>query len=68
MIMPEYFNGSVVRTGGALTAAFSLVMGSLVLFVIPIRSAYLAAGTIIIFGFTFILGVLAFIAGKVFLR
>ncbi|MEW6033867.1 MAG: hypothetical protein AB1603_03315 [Chloroflexota bacterium] len=63
----EHSTGTIVRFGGGLTAAFSLATGLFVLFVIP-ANAYVTGGLVIIFGFTFILGALAFLVGKVFLR
>ena len=58
----------VLRIGGGFTAIFSLAMGLLVLFVIPSACSFLGGIELVILGFLFIIGVLAFIVGKVFLH
>lgn len=58
--------GEVLRVAGAFIAAFSLVMGLLVTFVIPGACSFLGGLELIILGFLFIIGVLAFIFGQIF--
>ena len=58
----------LLRTGGAFTAVFSLVMGLLVLFVIPSACSFLSGLELIILGFLFIVGVASFFLGNALLR
>ncbi len=53
-------------TGGAFTAAFSLVAGLLVLFIIP--GSFVSGLELIILGFLFIVGVATFFLGNALLR
>jgi hypothetical protein len=60
--------GRVLRVGGAFTAIFSLIIGLLVLFVIPTACSFVGSFQLIILGFLFIVGWLAFFLGKTLLR
>ncbi len=55
---------SILRTGGAFTAVFSLAMGLLVLFVIPGACTFLSGLELLILGFLFVAGVIAFFIGN----
>ena len=63
-VMQGPMNGSVLRIGGAFTAVFSVVVGALVLFAIPTACSFVGSLQLIIFGFLFIGGVLAFLLGQ----
>ncbi len=58
----------LLRTGGAFTAVFSLVVGLLVLFVIPGACSFVSGLELIILGFLFIVGVASFFLGNALLR
>ncbi len=68
MIKPNSISGSVLRIGGAFTALFSLVVGVLVLFVIPGACTFVSGLQLIVLGFLFVAGVLAFLLGNTWLR
>ncbi len=60
---------SLLRIGGAFTAGFSLIMGLLVLFnVIPNPCSFLSSLELLILGFLFIIGVIAFSLGNTLVR
>ncbi len=61
-------NISLLRLGGAFTAVFSLVMGIFILFVIPIACSFVGSLQLLILGFLFVGGVLAFLFGVVLSR
>ncbi len=61
-------NSSIVRTAGAFVAIFSLVVGMLVLFVIPGACTFVGSLQLLILGFLFILGAVAFAVGTAFSR
>ncbi len=67
MIRQESVGSSLLlRTGGVFAAAFSLVAGLLVLFVIP--GSFVSGLELIILGFLFIVGVATFFLGNALLR
>ncbi len=68
MIRQDSVGISILRIGGALTAVFSLVMGLLVLFVIPGACTFVSGLLLVVLGFLFIIGVLAFFLGNVLLH
>lgn len=68
MIRHNSVGGSTLRIGGAVTVAFSLVAGLLVLFVIPGACSFVSGLLLIFLGFLFIIGGLAFFLGNVMLR
>jgi hypothetical protein len=53
----------VLRIAGAFVAIFSLVMGMLILFVIPGACSFVGSLELLMLGFLFILGVIAFLWG-----
>ncbi|MBI2830630.1 MAG: hypothetical protein HYX79_00030 [Chloroflexi bacterium] len=56
-------SNSTLRTMGAATAAFSLALALLVLFVIP-GNSYFSGMALLILGFTFICGLFGFLFGQ----
>ena len=64
-VIPRHMSGSVLRIGGGFTAGFSLVVGLLVLFAIPTACSFVGSLQLIILGFLFIGGVLAFLLGGI---
>lgn len=54
---------SILRIGGAFVTLFSLVMGTLVVFVIPGACTFVGSLQVLIFGFLFVLGVISFLVG-----
>ncbi len=68
MIKQNPVGSSLLRVGGAFTAVFSLVVGLLVLFVIPGACTFVSGLQLLILGFLFIVGVLAFFLGNVLSR
>ena len=60
--------GSVLRIAGAFTAIFSLAVGLLVLLVIPGACSFVSGVQLIVLGFLFIIGVLAFFLGNALLH
>ena len=68
MIKPSYSNSNVVRIAGAFTAAFSLAMGILVLYVIPGACSFVGSIQLVILGLLFIAGVFAFLLGSLWMR
>ena len=53
----------ILRTAGAFTAVFSLVVGLLVLFVIPGACSFVGGLQLVLLGFLFLAGVFAFLLG-----
>ncbi len=68
MVKQNPTSSSVLRIGGAFTAVFSLVVGLLVLFVIPGACTFVGSLQLLILGFLFVIGVLAFLLGNALLR
>ena len=68
MIKPNYSNDSILRVGGAFTAAFSLAMGILILYVIPGACSFVGSIQLVILGFLFVAGIFAFLIGSVWQR
>ena len=64
-VIQGHMNGSVLRIGGAFTAGFSLVVGLLVLFAIPGACIFVTGLELLILGFFFIGGVIAFLLGEI---
>lgn len=58
--------GNLLRYGGAYISIFSVVIGLLVLFAIPVACSYVGSIQLVILGLLFVLGVMAFLAGTVF--
>lgn len=56
---------NLLRIGGAVVAAFSLVVGLLVLYVIPVACSFVGSLQVLILGFLFIAGALAFTLGQI---
>lgn len=56
--------GEVLRLGGAFTAAFSVVMALLVLFVLPSSCSFVGGLELVFLGFSLIIGVLTFFLGQ----
>ena len=65
VMQQERPNGSVLRVGGGFTAIFSLAMGLLILFAIPSACSFVGSIQLLMLGFLFIIGILAFILGQV---
>lgn len=61
-------NISLLRVGGAFTAVFSLAMGLLVLYVIPVACSFVGSLQLAILALLFVGGVLAFLIGVVLSR
>lgn len=59
---------SMLRIAGAFVAVFSLVVGLLVLFAIPVACSFLGSLQLLILGTLFVLGVIAFLAGTAISR
>ena len=57
---------SMLRIGGGVVAAFSVVMGMLILFVIPSACSFVVSLQLLILSFLFVLGSIAFLAGTAF--
>ena len=68
MIRQNLAGSSLLHIGGAFTAVFSLVVGLLVLFVIPSACTFVSGLQLIILGFLFVVGVVAFFLGNALLR
>lgn len=56
---------TALRVGGAFTAVFSVVVGVIILFALPVACSFVGGLELIILGFLFIIGVLAFFIGVV---
>jgi hypothetical protein len=67
-IRPIIDTGRVLRVGGAFTAIFSLAMGLLILFVVPIACSFVGGIQLIVLSFLFIGGLLALLLGKTLWR
>ncbi len=65
MVTQNPVGSSLLRLSGAFIAVFSLVIGLLVLFVIPGACTFVSGIQLILLGFLFIIGVLAFLLGQV---
>lgn len=68
MISRRTIGDSPLQIGGAFIAVFSLVGGLLVLFVIPSACTFVGSLELLALGFLFVIGVLAFIVGKLWFR
>ncbi len=68
MIRQNSTGTSLLRIVGGFTAVFSLAVGLLVLFVIPGACTFVSGLQLIILGFLFLAGVLAFFLGNALLR
>lgn len=67
MVTANLSGSNVLRLGGAFVAAFSLVMGLLVLFVIPGACSFVSGLQLLILGFLLIIGMLTFFLGTALL-
>ncbi len=67
-VIQRPIGSSALRIGGAFTAAFSLVVGMLVLFVIPAACSFVSGFELLLLGGLFIIGVLIFLIGLVLQR
>jgi hypothetical protein len=67
-VIQRHMNGSVLRIGGGFIAVFSVVVGVLVLFAIPTACSFVGSLQLIILGFLFIGGVIAFLLGGILSR
>ena len=65
VISQNLTGNSMLRIGGAVVAVFSLVMGVLILYVIPGACSFVGSIQLLILGFLFIAGALAFLIGQV---
>jgi len=68
IISQNLAGNNLLRIAGAVVAAFSLVMGLLVLFAIPIACSFVTSLELLILGFLFIGGVLTFLVGLLLSR
>ena len=68
MVTQRPISNTALRIGGAFTAVFSLVMGLLVLFVIPGACSFVGGLQLLLLGFLFVIGVLAFFLGNALLH
>ena len=64
----EITTSSLLRITGAFLAIFSLLMGTLILFVIPLGCTFLGSLQLLILGFLFVFGVIVFIIGSILSR
>ncbi len=60
--------GTLLRVAGGFTAVFSLAMGLLILFVIPIACSFVGSLQLVILAFLFMGGLLAFLLGTILRR
>ena len=60
--------GTILLIGGAFTVVFSLVVGLLVLFVIPVACIFVSGLQLLFLGFLFIIGVIGFFLGNALSR
>lgn len=65
LISQNIEGNNLLRITGAVVAAFSLVMGVLILFVIPSACSFLSSLGLLILGFLFIGGLAALLLGQV---
>ncbi len=65
LISQNIEGNNLLRITGAVVAAFSLVMGALIFFVIPSACSFLSSLGLLILGFLFIGGLAALLLGQV---
>ena len=68
MIRQEPIGSNLLNIGGIFIIIFSVVVGSLVLFVIPGACSFVSSLLLLILGFFLLVGVLTFLTGKVLSR
>lgn len=68
LLSPAGGNAVLVRNIGGFVAVFSVVMGTLVLYVIPSACSFLGGLELLMLAFLFLLGAIAFLAGMVVLK
>ena len=64
-VVEEYTVSTVLRTGGMFTVAFSVVIGMLVVFVLPVACSIFGGLELLFLGILNLLGIVAFITGLV---
>ena len=67
VIQRQTSKGDILRISGAFITIFSLAMSLLVLFVIPGACAFLGGIELLMLGFLFVFGIIAFLIGKALL-
>ncbi len=67
MIRQNPIGSNLLSIGGVVAMVFSAAMGLLVLFVIPIACSFVSSLGVLILGFMFIGGGVAFLLGKALL-
>ena len=67
MIRQSPVSNDLLSLGGAVTMVFSAAMGALILFVIPGACSFVGGLQVLILGFVFVMGGLAFLLGKILL-
>ncbi len=63
MIKRNHTNGELLYLGGVFTAAFSAVVGAIILFATPIACTFVGSLQLLILGFLFLIGVSALLIG-----